>query len=135
MSDVDEAKVKSQRNFPRVSHSCPVNFRILESSEVDEGADAARAIMNNISGGGISFSSPDPLDVGNMLALEVDLPGYPSGVISMGKVVWCNPSTEESGRHDIGVEFWWVGWKDEDAQKRISNFIGDALDSDAIDED
>ncbi|MCB1282697.1 MAG: PilZ domain-containing protein, partial [Salinibacterium sp.] len=117
-----------QRSFPRVSRACPINYRVIDdASTVPQALPGANGIMNNISGGGIAFTAPAEMDLGTMLALEVDLPGYPTGVISMGKVAWCSPSKEERGRFDIGVEFWWVGWKDESAQRRIGDFITDAL--------
>ena len=128
MSESKDVSTDEKRLFPRVSQSCNLRFRSLDAAEVP-GADKSDqdAVMKNISGGGISFSSPDPLPVGTMLAMEVDLPGFPTGVISMGRVVWCR---ESDAGHDVGVSFWWVGWKDESAQRKISEFITRALDED-----
>ncbi len=123
-----DAVVESNRNFPRVSRACPLKYRPLaDVGELAEPAEGEAAVMSNISGGGICFSSAEVIDVGTMLALEVDLPGFPTSVISMGRVVWCRPSEEEQGRSDVGVEFWWVGWRDNQAQQKVSNFITDAL--------
>ncbi|MCB9831147.1 MAG: PilZ domain-containing protein [Planctomycetes bacterium] len=123
-----DSAVETNRNFPRVSSSCPIRYRPLaDVAGITEAPGDSSAVMNNISGGGISFNSPDRFDPGQMLALEVDLPGFPTSVISMGKVVWCTPSGDEPGRFDVGVEFWWVGWRDAQAQQKVSNFITDAL--------
>ncbi len=120
-----------RREFPRVSRSCPVQYRPLKGDPDIAMTGPSEAVMNNISGGGISFSAPEAIAEGEMLALQVDLPGYPAGVISMGKVVWCHPSEDEPGRFDLGVEFWWVGWKDHDVQKKINEFISASLDPDS----
>ncbi len=117
-----------RRAFPRVSGSCPVQYRPLKGDPGVALNGPSDAVMNNISGGGISFTAPEPVAEGQMLALQVDLPGFPAGVISMGKVVWCQPSDDEPGRFDLGVEFWWVGWKDHDVQKQINDFISASLD-------
>lgn len=131
MAATKPGNVKSNnREFPRVSRSCPVSYRVLENGSAAEAGKSTPAIMNNISGGGICFTSADPFEIGTMLALQVELPGFPAGVISMGRVVWCRPAPDEPGRQEIGVEFWWVGWKDESAQKEISSFIRTALDAD-----
>jgi Tfp pilus assembly protein PilZ len=82
--------------------------------------------MKNISGGGICFSNPDQIPEGSMLALEVALPEFPDTVISMGKVCWCRASTDGDD-YEIGVEFWWIGWKDEAAQQKLRSFITTAL--------
>ena len=66
--------------------------------------------MNNISGGGICFTNAVAVPKGKMLALEMELPGFPTSVISMGKVIWCRESQDGRGLFDVGVEFWWVGW-------------------------
>jgi hypothetical protein len=32
-------------------------------------------------------------------------------------------------KYDIGVECWWIGWKDIDVQQKIANFIAGSLSS------
>lgn len=129
MSDADRrAALDEKRSFPRVSAACGLSWRPIDADEgLETLAERNQAVMNNISGGGISFVTAEPIDVGHMLALEVQLPGFPTAVISMGKVVWCRPSNDEPGRHEAGVEFWWIGWKDEETQNQIREFIAESL--------
>ncbi len=128
----ENATVTTEREFPRISQACPLKFQELDdvpqdvtSPDVGESNDSA--VMSNISGGGICFMNATAVDIGKMLALEMELPGFPTSVISMGKVIWCHESKERSGYFDVGVEFWWVGWRDNETQKRVSDFITGSL--------
>lgn len=119
-------EVQELRSFPRVSADCKLSFKRVDTDPAfQEMAKANDAVLNNISGGGISFSSSERLEPGTMLALEVALPGFPTNVLSMGRVVWTQP--DKVGGFDHGVEFYWIGWKDEAAQNQIRGFIADAL--------
>lgn len=118
--------VQELRKFPRVSASCSLSYRPVDADPAFQALSRRDdGIVNNISGGGISFVSKDKLEIGTMLALEVALPGFPTNVISMGRVVWSEKG--EEGSWENGVEFWWIGWKDEVAQNQIRGFISDAL--------
>lgn len=121
-----ENTLQEQRNFPRVSRSCDVSFRHVNREAFEGKTQPEAGTMRNISGGGICFYNPEQIPVGSMLALEVALPEFPDTVISMGKVCWCRPSSGDHG-YDIGVEFWWIGWKDEAAQQKLRSFITTAL--------
>jgi Tfp pilus assembly protein PilZ len=119
-----------RREFPRVSVNCEVRHRAvdLEDGIRELGADMP-GVMKNISGGGICFSAPERQPEGQMLALEIELPGFPSAVLSYGRVAWSRPRAD--GRFDVGVEFWWIGWNDDQAQHQIRNFLSRILDEGA----
>lgn len=122
-----EALVENRR-FPRVSASCGLRFTPVSESDVAARLDSmSEAMMRNISGGGICFVSERPLTPGCMLALELRLPGFPMDVISMGKVAWSRPLEDDAPGFEIGLEFWWIGWEDEEAQTRIRGFIAETL--------
>ena len=124
-----QAEVRERRKFPRVSVTCDVKYRAVEMVEdVPDFEDGSGGIMKNISGGGVCIVANEIHEIGQMLALELTLPGFPSDVISYGRVAWCR--SREDTRFDVGVEFWWVGWNDDEAQKHIRGFITDALRSD-----
>ncbi|MFT7617869.1 MAG: Tfp pilus assembly protein PilZ [Planctomycetota bacterium] len=125
----DKSKVETEREFPRISQACPLKFKELSDvpQEVSKPEGGESAVMNNISGGGICFTNGTKIPVGKMLALEMELPGFPTSIISMGKVIWCRDSQEGHGNHDIGVEFWWVGWRDNETQQRVSEYITNSL--------
>ncbi|MEE9392179.1 MAG: PilZ domain-containing protein [Planctomycetota bacterium] len=126
-NDKQKPALMENRGFPRVSANCEMTFRPVEDADgrFDDLKTKHAAALNNISGGGISFEAPAAVAEGQMLALELQLPGFPMEVISMGKVSWCD--AQEKGGYEIGVEFWWIGWKDEEAQNSIRNFIADRL--------
>jgi len=129
MSRNQQDTLADKRSFPRVSKSCVVRYRRLDSMPAVEEQDAtSQAVMNNISGGGMSFASPESMEEGSMVAMEIELPQFPMAVIAMGKVVWCQDAAEGPGC-DLGVEFWWIGWKDQGAQDQIRSIISDALSS------
>ncbi len=121
-----ENTLQEQRNFPRVSRSCDVSFRHVNRDAFEGKTQSDPGTMKNISGGGICFSNQEKIPIGSMLALEVVLPEFPDTVISMGKVCWCKADAATSG-FEIGVEFWWIGWKDEAAQQKLRSFITTAL--------
>lgn len=124
------ATAREQREFPRVNRSCDISFRILDDQEGCAAREADQpAEMKNISGGGICFSHSEPVPVKSMLALEVDLPEFPNSVIAMGQVCWCNESVDAQV-FELGVEFWWVGWKDESAQQQVRTYITGLLSAD-----
>ena len=82
---------------------------------------------SSISGGGVCVSMPEDPGMGNLLALTMHLPNMDSAVISLGKVAWSRPG--DGGEWDVGVEFWWVGWEDKDAQESIRDYISSTLKS------
>lgn len=119
--------VGERRKFPRVDVTCDLKYRKVDLQDgVDDVGCDAPGVMSNISGGGICFVATESHEVGTMLALELALPGFPSRVISFGRVSWCEARSDS--RFDVGVEFWWIGWSDVEAQKRIRHFITQALD-------
>jgi len=30
---------------------------------------------------------------------------------------------KQEDKYDIGIEFWWTGWRDNDAQKALSEYV------------
>ena len=80
----------------------------------------------NISGGGMCFSADREIPPGSMVALEMSLSELPTPVVSLGKVVWCDRG-EEEGKYDVGVEFWWIGWADAEAQGQMLKYINQKL--------
>lgn len=110
-----------RRRFPRIDDRSRVRWRSL-----DNDAPSLRDGMAiNISGGGLCFDVDAPVPLGTLLALELRLPELPSDVIAMGKVVWCTPA---KGRHELGVEFHWIGWDSTVAQQQIAGYIRQRLD-------
>jgi hypothetical protein len=116
-----EIGMREKRGFPRLSASCDITWRLIDERSVTRSAPPAEnAFLQNISGGGLCFSTDAPPPVGVMLALKLCLPDVPTPVIALGRATW----VEESGAgFDVGVEFWWIGWQDEGVQAEIRNLI------------
>lgn len=117
--------MKERREFPRLNQS--VRMVVQPVDEAVPGS-ALSALALNISGGGICFPSAHAFAPGSMLALEIDLEGFPAGVIAMAKVAW----SEENDRSDeppylVGAEFHWVGWDSNTAQESIASFLRNKL--------
>jgi hypothetical protein len=120
MAKPDEA---DHRQFPRLRESCRIRFKRLESGGAEPPQTPALTV--NISGGGVRFTSEARAEAGELLAVELSLPEFKDPVIALGRVVWCRPGAE--GGHEVGMEFWWVGWGDDGAQQAVSGHIRKAL--------
>jgi PilZ domain-containing protein len=115
--------MKEYREFPRLHAACDLSWRVIDdaaAAQVPHPPEQSAGFLQNISGGGLCFSVDSPPALGAMVALRMGLPGVPAPVIALGSVKWCEPA---AGRHDVGVEFWWIGWQDEGAQANLGNFI------------
>jgi hypothetical protein len=115
MIDIDK------RKFPRLGKIWELDYRIISLEEFKE--NPLRGLTVNISGGGICFESQNEIPKGTMLALELKSTIFPSSIIALGKTIWCH---KESGKdtYEVGAEFWWTGWKDNDAQRAVAEYIG-----------
>ncbi len=118
--------MQENRAFPRVAANCHVAYRPVNDDPVFRSLSSGNGVMQNISGGGVCIGVREPVPVGTMLALDLALAGFPTSVIALGKVAWCRPSADNT-EHEVGVEFWWIGWRDEAAQAQIRGFIAQKL--------
>jgi c-di-GMP-binding flagellar brake protein YcgR len=126
----EEAREERDRKYPRVKESCRVKYRIVEDPVLQPEERGGVAV--NISGGGMCFASDHEIPAGAMLAMELSLEELPTPVVSLGRVVWCDRADTE-GRYDVGVEFWWIGWADSEAQTRMLEYVSRKLDQLGID--
>ena len=117
---------EGRREFPRLSGACVVDYRVVGDNPVVSALDPGESVMQNISGGGICVKMPEAPEKGSMLALNIHMAGFPSSVIALGKVQWVNVSGDSEG-FDVGIEFWWVGWEDAEAQAKIRSYISGQL--------
>jgi hypothetical protein len=116
-SDVDKPGAE-RRKFPRLRASCSIRVKpIAGAAAPREGVDAMTV---NISGGGLCYQSVVAVRTGEFLAVEMNLPEFESPVVAMGRATYCERAGEG---YDVGVEFWWVGWGDDSAQRAIADYI------------
>lgn len=114
---------QERRRFPRLKQACGIRTKVIEAEGL--GTSSSDGLTVNISGGGICFASGQAVEPGTLLAIELSLPDFETSVISLGRVVWCDAVPD--GGHEVGMEFWWVGWDDDGAQRAISDHIRRAL--------
>jgi len=113
--------MRGEEEYLRFDERCRMIYRKLPS-EVSKLMDDS--FVYNL-GGRIRFTVNEKLEPGNLTALELRSSSFPSSIIALAKVVWCEEKPD--GRYDVGAELRWVGWKDESAQRMIAKHIKVAL--------
>ena len=107
-----------RRRFPRLRKDFQITYRIVEPEKLDQ--DPVKSLAVNISGGGVCFEAIDNLPKGALVALEMRSDDFNAPVLALAKVVWCKP---RGTGYQVGAEFWWVGWGDNQAQTTIANYV------------
>ena len=124
--------MKDRRKFPRFSSKWRVTYQVSpEETPVEQETV-------NISGGGICFTSDNPIDPGKTVSLELDSDSLPSTVFALARVVWCRKTAEtyevgaefeSSPEYAVGAKFEWIGWKNEILNEGKLSQFADAPDS------
>ncbi len=107
-----------RRRFPRLAKACAIRVRPLEGME--RTLEGIEAVTVNISGGGLCYASDQPVAVGAFLAVELQMNDLESPVLALARAAYCGASGPP---FEVGLEFWWVGWGDDSAQRAISDLI------------
>ena len=116
--DEPQGAQDERRRFPRLREACQIKVRHIAGARPP--AEAVEAMTVNISGGGLCYHSEIELVAGEFVAVELSLPEFPSPVVALARTVFCRPL---DAMHEIGLEFWWVGWGDDSAQRAIADYI------------
>ena len=114
--------MRDKRRFERVDEKWQVNYRILEEDHFAGGPIHQYTL--NISGGGVSFTTEEEIDPGTPIALELKSAQFPAPVLAMANVVRCKRARHN---YEVAAEFWWVGWKNDTAQRTISDYINTTI--------
>ena len=117
-ADDQSGKGAERRQFPRLRETCHIRVRKLDGLTLP--GDGTDAVTVNISGGGLCFFSDDQLENGMFVAVELTLPDFESPVLALARTAYCGT---EGPPFETGLEFWWVGWGDDSAQRAIADFI------------
>lgn len=112
------------RKFPRLNKNWQFTYRVLDKEKISE--KPLCQVTVNISGGGVCFRSTEQLAPKTALAIEMESEEFPSPIMALANVVWCRGL---EGDYEVGAEFWWIGWKDNNAQQSISTSISSALEA------
>lgn len=110
-----------KRKFPRLNEEWELNYRVMDKNEFAN--DPMRQYTVNISGGGICFKANEEIADNTMLAIELESDQFPAPILALARAVRC-----KRARHgyEVGCEFWWVGWQNNDAQQAMADYISTA---------
>ena len=114
---------EERRRQPRVEASFPVSYKVLDETGKETATVSGRAV--NISGSGVRFHTDKQIASGQVVVAEMRLPNTDDDVVAVGRVVWSRPS--ELAGFEVGVEFWWMGWRSEDAQRALAEYVKSKL--------
>jgi hypothetical protein len=107
-----------RRRFPRLSKGFQIAYRMVDQEKFDN--DPISSLALNISGGGLCFEAADHLQKGDLVALDIRSDDFSVPILALAKVVWCKA---HGSMYQVGAEFWWVGWGDNQAQTTIANYV------------
>ena len=107
-----------RRRFPRLHKDFQITYRMVDQEKFDH--DPIKSLAVNISGGGVCFEAADNLQKGALVALDIRADDFNAPILALAKIIWCKPY---GTRYQVGAEFWWVGWGDDQAQTTIANYV------------
>jgi hypothetical protein len=110
--------VFQQRKFPRVSKNYQISYTTVDQEQFAHSPLQSLAV--NISGGGVCFEAREALAKDTLLALEINADDCHSAILALARVAWCKQQGEG---YEVGAEFWWIGWRDNEAQTAMADFI------------
>ena len=108
----------NRRKFPRLDEQWKLNYRILDAQKFAR--EPIRQYSVNISGGGICFLAEEEVPVDTMLALDLQSDNLPAPMVALARVVRCK---QVQDKYEIGCEYWWIGWQNDDAQRSMADYI------------
>lgn len=107
-----------KRRFPRLRKGFQITYRTVDQEKFDY--NPIKSLALNISGGGVCFEATDNLQKGILVALDIRSDDFNAPILALAKVVWCKPY---GAKYQVGAEFWWVGWGDDQAQTAIASYV------------
>jgi hypothetical protein len=112
-----------KRKFPRLGEMWDLDYRMIGEKELKSSPLSSLSV--NISGGGIRFEANEELPKGKMLALELKSSVFHSPIMALAKIIWCREIY--INKFEVGAEFWWTGWKDNNSQQAMLDYINKHL--------
>ena len=107
---------EERRRFPRITQPFRVQYRI---GDVGGGWEAATTI--NLSAAGVRFRSEQPIERGNRIELQIQLPNATEPLHLLGLVVWSQMESPQV--IDVGVEFVDVTLEQQAQVDRLVQFL------------
>jgi hypothetical protein len=128
MESMDDAQLTvEKRRFPRLSVSLHVRFKVInntpEAEELAKGREAQPSKSTNVSKGGVALSTEYRLAKGDLVKVELVLPGSIKPVKAFAEVKWCAAAKEgdKDGAFRAGILFMALRREDEE---RLDTFLG-----------
>ena len=116
-----------KRKFPRVALKAEVRFRKLATAEAEAAsADFVQAKTKDLSQGGIALEETVHLANGDLLKLEIDVPGRDKPIKAYSEVMWIKPPGGKQGDplELAGIKF--MGLRAED-EEYLAEMIAEAV--------
>lgn len=107
-----------RRKFPRLNKNYDISYKCIDETQFEDNPISSLAV--NISGGGICFEAEEKVAKGSVVALEINSDNFKSAILALARVRWCK---QRGDLFEIGAEFCWVGWRDNEAQNHIADYI------------
>lgn len=112
--------MEEKRKFPRLADNCLLKYQIVDHDSFRKNQLDAEIV--NLSGGGIQFTTRWQLPPKTLLAIEMQAPAFDMPVVAIANTIWCAKRSNDDA-FDVGCEFWWLGWKDNEIQKSLADYI------------
>ena len=112
--------MEDKREFLRLSEIWDLDYKIIALEDIKKSTISSLTV--NIGGGGVCFETNKEIPAGAMLVLELKSKHFPSPIIALAKSVWCKKAKKKD-KFDVGIQFWWTGWKDNDSKEAVSEHI------------
>ncbi len=117
-SPARSAEAARQTHEPRLDFAVPLPVTV-----VDRSGRRRREYALNLSPSGIGLHLPRPLDAGETLQIEFELPDGGGSIEARARVVWAEapPRTARARFHEVGVRFEGLG---DAAREAILRLLG-----------
>jgi hypothetical protein len=115
-----------KRKFPRIPLDATVRFRRLSNQKEKDAARAnfVEARSKDLSQGGVALVQTAELKTGDLLKIEIQIPGREGAIKAFSEVMWIKPPGSEAKLEVAGIKFMGLKQDDEDY---LSNLISEAV--------
>ncbi len=131
MDRSDEIGGREKRRFSRLPRRLSLHYKII--NEMTSTQDDRSATTCDIARNGLRFTTPEALQVGDSLALQLTLPGKGQVISALARVLRVTPLHADApgtpGSFEVGACFLWSGWHDGKMQRQISDFVRGELEN------
>ena len=97
-------KQQTRREFERIRVQ-PMYTAVTACSSSKERSPRLEGHVYDISQGGVRIELDDPLDLGEIVSLQLDLPGTDAAVQAAAKVVWIHDDQDDPGPRRMALRF------------------------------